>query len=65
MGLTEEEKNTIVKYRLERARETLLDVDISIQNNRWNNAANRLYYACFYATIALLLNDGFEALTME
>ncbi|MCL2511405.1 MAG: HEPN domain-containing protein [Bacteroidales bacterium] len=61
MGLTEEEKNTIVKYRLERARETLLDVDISIQNNRWNNAANRLYYACFYATIALLLNDGFEA----
>jgi len=61
MGLTEDEKNTIVKYRLERARETLLDVEISIQNSRWHNAANRLYYACFYATIALLLNDGLEA----
>jgi uncharacterized protein (UPF0332 family) len=63
MGLTENEKNTVVKYRLERAREALLDVQISIQNNRWHNAANRLYYACFYAAIALLLHDGYEART--
>ena len=63
MGLTESERNTIVKYRLERANESLLDVHISIQNSRWNNAANRLYYACFYATIALLLKDGHEART--
>jgi len=63
MKLSEEEKDTIVKYRLERAKDTLLDVYISIQNNRWNNAANRLYYACFYATVALLLNDGHQAHT--
>jgi len=30
---------------------------------RWRNAANRLYYACFYAAIALLLNDGYSART--
>ena len=58
MKLSDEDRKAIVKYRLERAKETLLDVDVSIQNNRWNNAANRLYYACFYAAIALLLNDG-------
>jgi len=63
MGLTEEERKTIVAYRLERAKESLLDVHFSIQNNRWNNAANRLYYACFYSAIALLINDGHETRT--
>ena len=63
MGLTEDEKNTIIKYRLERAKESLIDVHISVQNERWNNAANRLYYACFYAAIALLLKDGYETRT--
>jgi len=48
---------------LERAKESLSDVHFSIQNNRWNNAANRLYYACFYAAIALLINDGHETRT--
>ena len=63
MKLSEEEKKAIVEYRLDKAKDTLLDVSISIQNNRWNNAANRLYYACFYAAIALLINDGHEART--
>jgi len=57
MKLSEEERKTIVKYRLEKARDTLLDVHLSVQNNRWHTAANRLYYACFYAAIALLIND--------
>ena len=63
MKLTEEEKRDIVNYRLERAKDTMLDVRLSIENNRWHNAANRLYYACFYAAMALLLNDGYEAHT--
>ena len=57
MKLSEEERKTIVKYRLERAKNTLSDVHFAIQNNRWNIAANRLYYSCFYAAIALLIND--------
>jgi len=57
MKLSEEERKIIVKYRLERAKDTLLDARISIQNNRWHSAVNRLYYACFYAAIALLIND--------
>jgi len=61
--LTEKEKRDIVNYRLERAKDTMLDVRLSIENNRWHNAANRLYYACFYAAMALLINDGYEAHT--
>jgi uncharacterized protein (UPF0332 family) len=63
MGLSENEIKAIVKYRLDKAKDTLLDVSVSIQNNRWNNAANRLYYACFYAAMALLINDGYEVRT--
>jgi uncharacterized protein (UPF0332 family) len=63
MELTEDEKTAIVKYRLEKAKDTFLDVGIAIQNQRWNNAANRLYYACYYAVSALLINDGYVAHT--
>jgi len=63
MGLTEDERKAIIKYRLERSNDALLDVKFAIQNKRWNNAANRLYYACYYAAIALLLNDGYVART--
>ena len=63
MGLTDDERSAIVKYRLERAKETLAEVPILFENKLYRTAANRLYYACFYAAIALLLNDGYEART--
>jgi len=63
MGLTDEERSVVVAYRMECAYDTLLDVKLAIQNKRWKNAANRLYYACYYAAIALLLNDGYMART--
>jgi len=63
MGLSEEEKRAIIKHRLDKAKDTLLDVYVSIKNSRWNNAANRLYYACFYAAMALLIKDDHEART--
>jgi len=58
MGLIETDRSILVKYRLERAKDTLLDVEIAIKNMRWHNAANRLYYTCYYAANALLLKDG-------
>jgi uncharacterized protein (UPF0332 family) len=63
MGLAETERSILVKYRLERAKDTLLDVEFAIQNMRWHNAANRLYYTCYYAAIALLIKDGHIART--
>ena len=44
-----------IKYRLERAEESLSEAKILTEGNHWNAIANRLYYACFYAVNALLL----------
>lgn len=49
-------KNELVKYRLQRAKDTLEDARILAENQRWNSAINRLYYAFYYAVTALLLN---------
>ena len=37
-----------IKYRFQRAEESLDDALIMIENKRWNTAINRLYYSCFY-----------------
>jgi uncharacterized protein (UPF0332 family) len=63
MRLTESERNSIVQYRLEKAKNTLAEIEVLIKNHLWNIAANRLYYACFYAVNALLINDGYDAHT--
>ena len=49
-----------INYRIQRARETLVEVDILIVNKFWNTAINRMYYACFYAVGALLIKHGVE-----
>jgi len=48
-------------YRLQRARETLKDARILAQAQRWNPCVNRLYYACFYAVSALLIQEGLSS----
>jgi len=58
MTLNKEERDAIVKYRLERANKTLAEAVSNIENGCWHAAANRLYYACFYAACALLINKG-------
>ena len=63
MGLTEKDRTEIVKYRLEKANDTLAEIPVQIENKFYRTAANRLYYACFYAATALLINDGYEAHT--
>jgi hypothetical protein len=50
------DKDDLVKYRLEKAKETFEDAQLLIESKRWNSAINRLYYSAFYAVIALLLN---------
>jgi uncharacterized protein (UPF0332 family) len=49
-----------IRYRLERADETLLEVDSHLSNGFWNTAINRMYYACFYAVSALLVKNNVE-----
>jgi uncharacterized protein (UPF0332 family) len=49
-----------IDYRLQRAKETIEEVETLIQNKYWNTAINRMYYACFYAIGALLVKNGIE-----
>ncbi|MCW3787375.1 HEPN domain-containing protein [Plebeiibacterium sediminum] len=48
------------KYRLQRAHDTIKEVEVLIENRFWNSAINRMYYACFYAVGALLVLNGIE-----
>ena len=53
-----QEKAEYAKYRLESALETLEAAKVLAENEFWNSAVNRLYYAAFYAVNALLvIND--------
>jgi uncharacterized protein (UPF0332 family) len=63
MGLTDEERKAIVLLRLNNARQTLEDAKIIAHNKLWKAAANRLYYACFYAANALMVKFGHAAKT--
>jgi len=51
----------LIAYRLQRARESLEDARILANAGRWNPCVNRLYYACFYAVSALLLQEGLSS----
>ncbi len=48
------------KYRMDRAWDTIKEVQSHIEQGFWNTAINRMYYACFYAIGALLLKHGTE-----
>jgi uncharacterized protein (UPF0332 family) len=58
MTLTSDERNTIIAHRLQRAFETFTEADDLIRLKHWHGAANRLYYACYYAATALLIKHG-------
>jgi len=56
-----EARETLIHYRIARARETLVEADLMAQTGHWNACVNRLYYACFYAVTALLLQHDLSA----
>jgi uncharacterized protein (UPF0332 family) len=53
-------KRENIKCRIKRARETYQDAIFLFEKGSINSSVNRLYYSAFYATIALLLNNGIE-----
>jgi uncharacterized protein (UPF0332 family) len=63
MALSEIEKKDVVKFRLEKANNTFAEITILMQNELYRTATNRLYYACYYAATALLINNGYETHT--
>ena len=61
--LDAESRKAIVDYRLERAFDTLKEADYNTEGGYYNAAVNRLYYACYYAASALLLDNEVTAHT--
>jgi uncharacterized protein (UPF0332 family) len=56
-------KQDLLKYRLQRARDTYEDAQILADKSRWNSTINRLYYAAYYAVMALLLDSDLNPTT--
>ena len=65
MPLTEEERKAVVVYRLEKAAKAVVEAKDCATMGHWNLAANRLYYAAYYASSALLISAGHQAKTHE
>jgi uncharacterized protein (UPF0332 family) len=63
MKLSEEEREAIVAHRIQKAKNTLHEAKGNIELAYWHTAANRLYYACYYAVSALLIKNGYAAQT--
>ncbi len=55
------ERAELVAYKMLRAKETLIEVELQIKNKLLHTAVNRLYYACFYAVSALLIDKEIKA----
>ena len=56
MTTIDDDMTAFVRYRMEKAEEAYTAAKILYDNAQWNAAINRLYYACFYAASAVLLN---------
>lgn len=63
MTLTQQEKEAIINYRIEKSMQTLKEAKENAQLGNWCLAANRLYYSIFYMAMALNLSAGDYART--
>lgn len=56
-----DEKITLSKLRLEKAKECLSDAALLAEHSSYKSLANRSYYAVFHAIRAVLALDGFDS----
>lgn len=55
LELTQQQRYDIVTYRMENAQKTLGEIEALVALKYYNTAANRMYYACYYAACTLLI----------
>ena len=58
-------RSEYINHRLQRAEESCNDALVLAENESWNGVINWLYYACFFAVIALLFNNNIETQTHD
>ena len=56
-------KKDLIKYRIDRAKDTYDDALILADNKKWNSTINRLYYSAYYIVMALLLSVDLKPTT--
>lgn len=61
--LDEDSRRALITYRIQRAYETLKEAEVMIRESFYNASVNRMYYACYYAAVALLLKFDIQAQT--
>lgn len=63
MGLTNDERNSLIELRLDKAKRFIKEAEQMLSMGIWDLAANRFYYSCFHAAQALLVSHGLSAHT--
>lgn len=58
--INENDRNSIVKYRIEQAKDTIELAKFLIDSNRLVVAVNRIYYGLYYSITALAITKQFE-----
>lgn len=61
--LDDSSRDALVSYRVDRAHETLREVDYLLEGGFFNAGVSRLYYACYYIVVALLVANRLETQT--
>jgi uncharacterized protein (UPF0332 family) len=60
MTIENNDRDSLIRYRIEQAEETIKDVQLLIENDRLRSAINRIYYGMFYSLLALGLANEYE-----
>ena len=59
MTLSEQDRQTLIDFRLEQANEAIKDVELLLTHKRFRTSTNRIYYGMFYSVMALALKYQF------
>ncbi|MBQ6377224.1 MAG: HEPN domain-containing protein [Prevotella sp.] len=60
MSLKEIDRQILITLELDKSDKTWEQMQVQVNNNVWEMAANRLYYSLFHAVSALLITDRHE-----
>jgi len=59
MTIKDDDRNSLINYRIELSHESIDEVKLQIEHNKLRVAINRIYYGMFYIVTALALKYGF------
>lgn len=63
MSLDEQNRQTLVRLYWDKSVNTFDELESAIREEKWNMAANRMYYSVFHAVTALLVKDGHQVVS--